>query len=124
MRALLTVPMLSVALLVPAPIAAADPFEGEPAEIVRLDYNFGQCDTTLLAISSDVPVRLDITVRNQFDPAARVRIPSFLWAQDLPITNTPVTISVEFMAAAGEYEFDIVTGEEKSVRCQGEIFVL
>ncbi|NKX86099.1 hypothetical protein [Nocardia coubleae] len=123
MRSLLAVSMLSLALLVAVPPAAADPFDGEPAEIVSLAYDFGRCDTSLIVISSDVPVRLDITVRNQFELDTRVRIPKFLWMRELPVTIAPVTFSVKFMAAAGEYEFDVVT-ENEGVRCEGEIIVL
>ncbi|MEV0686942.1 hypothetical protein AB0I35_24045 [Nocardia sp. NPDC050378] len=104
MRSLLTVSTLAAALLVAAPAAAADPLEGEPAELVTLSYDFGRCDTSMIIISSWAPVRLEITVRNQFEPDTLVRIPRFLWMRELPVTIAPVTFSVGFRAAAGEHE--------------------
>ncbi|MFF2083226.1 hypothetical protein ACFVVM_05600 [Nocardia sp. NPDC058176] len=119
-----TVLILSATCLSVAPTASADPFDGEPVKTVQLVYNFGRCDTDLLVFSSDVPVRLDLTVRNQFDPEARMRIPLFLWSHDLPVTIDPVTHSVKFMARAGEYAFDVVTGPDDRPLCEGTLIAL
>lgn len=124
MRWFFSVLILCVTCLSVAPTAAADPFDGEPVETVRLVHDFGRCDTDLLVFSSDVPVQLDLTVRNQFDPEARMRIPLFLWSHDLPMTIDPVTHSVKFMARAGEYTFDIVSGPDDHALCEGILIAL
>ncbi|MFB7874211.1 hypothetical protein ACFC06_03095 [Nocardia sp. NPDC056064] len=124
MRWILSVLILCATCFSATSVAAADPFDGPPVETVRLVHDFGRCDTDLLVFSSDVPVQLDLTVRNQFDPEARMRIPLFLWSHDLPMTIDPVTHSVKFMARAGEYTFDIVTGPDDHALCEGMLIAL
>ncbi|WP_278262201.1 hypothetical protein [Nocardia sp. AG03] len=119
MRWLLAGLIFCASCLSVAPVARADAFDGEPVETVRLNYDLGRCDTDLLVFSSEVPVRLEITVRNQFDPQARMRIPRFAWTHGLPVSVEPVTSSAKFMARAGEYEFDVVTGDDDRKLCEG-----
>ncbi|MFC4377743.1 hypothetical protein ACFO5K_27060 [Nocardia halotolerans] len=125
MRSLWAVLILCATALFGAPVAAAEPTDETPVELVELVYDFGRCNTDTLIFSTEAQVRLDITVRNQFDPTAQFRMPKFLLERDLPVTIGPVTSSVSFTVhQPGEYEFDIVSGADDRTMCTGLLISL
>lgn len=125
MRSATTLTWACAALLLTAPTATASP--SHPEATATLLYDFGRCDTTTLHLPSGVPVRLEVTARNQFDPAAYIRIPDFLWQRQLPQTIAPQTISVDFtVARPGTFTFSVIPSaatSSVSTGCQGTLVI-
>lgn len=110
-----------------APAEALPPDWPPPEATARLTYDFGRCDTNVLRVPQDVSVQLDIVVQNQFDPDAVMTIPQFLWRRQLPLTVTPQTTSLQFIAnRPGSYGFSItpsVATGSIGAGCEGTIVV-
>ncbi|GAB4587075.1 hypothetical protein Ntsu_49070 [Nocardia sp. IFM 10818] len=119
--------IIAGSMMAAAPAEALPPDWPPPEATVRLAYDFGRCDTNVLRVPRDVSVQVDIVVQNQFDPDAKMTIPQFLWQRQLPMTVTPQTTSLQFIAnRPGSYGFSItpsaITGST-GAGCQGTIVV-
>ncbi|MTL15500.1 hypothetical protein GL307_29290 [Nocardia seriolae] len=98
-----------------------------PVAFAQLTYDLGRCGTDVVNLASGVSARLDITVANQFDPDARVRIPEFLWMRELPVTIAPQTISVQFIVERpGVFGFSIdspMLAGSAAAGCRGSLVI-